>query len=83
MQRTAQIAMTLLGLVEVEIERGREAESGKGIVHGRRPPRRARRLLYFTVNEWPQPQLVASFGFLNLKPWNIRVFSKSSTEPAK
>jgi hypothetical protein len=27
------------------------------------------------VNECPQPQLVASFGFRNLKPWNINVFS--------
>ena len=22
----------------------------------------------YTVNEWPQPQLVFSFGFTNLKP---------------
>jgi hypothetical protein len=24
-----------------------------------------------TVKEWPQPHLVASWGFKNLNPWNI------------
>src|SRR5262245_39405548 len=36
-----------------------------------------------TVNEWPQPQRVASCGFLNLNPWNIIVFSQSSTDPPR
>lgn len=33
------------------------------------------RIVHFTVNECPQPQLDASFGFRNLNPWNITVFS--------
>ena len=33
------------------------------------------RVDHFTVNECPQPQLDASFGFRNLNPWNITVFS--------
>ncbi len=33
------------------------------------------------VNEWPQPQLVFSCGFMNLKPCCISVCSHSSAVP--
>ena len=46
----------------------RESE-GSGTVH--------------TVNEVPQPQEAFSFGFTNLKPCRISVFSQSNVAPFK
>ena len=56
MQRAREIAMHALELREVHGELGLNPEARKWI-HAD-----------YTVNEWPQPQLVFSFGFTNLKP---------------
>ena len=55
-QRAREIAMHALERREVHGELGLNPEARKWI-HAD-----------YTVNEWPQPQLVFSFGFTNLKP---------------
>lgn len=62
MQRAGEITVARPDAFEVEAKPRLDAENVERVGH-------------FTVNECPQPQLEASFGFRNLNPWNIIVRS--------